>query len=85
MSTEVETTWRVMSDFEGFCVDSKTPEGYNRRFRKHERLTGEKKDVGGGVVTVAGMNLAVFGIPSTAIAPDGKASGPRTGRQAMVT
>lgn len=81
MSTEPESTWRVISDFEGFCIDSKTPEGYQKKFRKHERISGERKEVGGGVVTIAGANLAIFGVPVTAISADGRNNNPRTGRQ----
>lgn len=79
MTNDNEVTWRVIADFDGFCIDSKVPEGYERRFRKHERIQGERKDVGGGLATIAGLNLAIFGVPTTAITTDGRARNGRVG------
>lgn len=76
-------TWRVISDFQGFCIDSAHPDGFDKNFRKHERINGDRQDTGGGLCTIAGMDVAIFGVPVSSITPDGKSS--RMGRQATMT
>lgn len=65
--------FKVLSDFTCLTIDVNNPQGRERRFKRHERIAGEKKDVwaDGQKCNFMSDDFLALGVPMSAITVDG--------------
>lgn len=66
--------FKVLKDFSCTVVDANAPEGKLRKFRRQERIAGEKKEIHSDNrhCNFMANDFLAIGMPLDAISPDGR-------------
>lgn len=66
--------FKVINDFECVIINADNPQGIRKRFRRQERVAGEKKEIWADNVhcNFMSQDWLALGMPLSSIVPDGQ-------------